>query len=170
MALQDTDADSATDGTTDERPEPGERLRELLQPLVDGGTIDAAQADAVATHLVENRPERDGRHGRRAHRSARVHSAVVAEVIGIDAETLRDELRNGKSIADVSEENGVDVQVVIDALVADAQSHIDLAIEHGLDEERAAERLAEMTERIEELVEKTRDVDSDAATDAVTDG
>lgn len=160
VALQETDTDTTTDTTsdvvTDERPEPGDRLREALQPLVDDGTIDAAQADAVAAHLVENRPDRDGHRG---HRRARLHVGVVAEVIGIDAETLRTELAAGKSISDVAEENGVATQTVIDALVADVQSHIDLAIEHGLDEERAAERLAEATARIEELVEKTREID-----------
>ncbi|NNE10695.1 MAG: hypothetical protein HKN41_00440 [Ilumatobacter sp.] len=154
VALQD-----ATDEPSDVAPEPGERLREALQPLVDDGTIDSVQADAVAEYLAENRPDR-GDHGRRGHRRARMHAPMVAEVIGIDVETLRDELLAGASITDVAEANGVDRQTVVDALVADAQSHIDMAIEHGLDEERAAERLETMTERIEELVDKTRDVDA----------
>ena len=56
-----TDDTTVTDETTadDEvaRPEPGVRLREQLQELVDNGTLTSEQADAVATFLVENRPE-----------------------------------------------------------------------------------------------------------------
>ena len=49
----------------------GTRLRELLQPLVDDGTITAEQADAVVAHLQESLPERgEGRGGRGRSRSA----------------------------------------------------------------------------------------------------
>lgn len=152
VALQAADDTGDTGDAPADRPEPGERLREALQPLVDDGTIDTAQADAVATHLAEMRPER----GERGHRiRAARHAPMVAELIGIDVETLRTELEAGRSIADVAEANGVDPQVVVDGLVADAQAHIDLAIDHGLDEERAAERLERVTERIEESVYRT---------------
>lgn len=161
VALQeDTSTDDADDpAAPDERPEPGERLRETLQPLVDDGTIDAAQADAVTEHLVENRPERHGRRGRRGIDGHGRNNTVVADLLGIDRETLRSELEAGNSIADIAEANGIEVQSVVDALIADAESHIDLAIAHGLDEERAAERLERITERIEEGVNRTRDAD-----------
>ena len=60
-----TDDTTVTDETPadDEvvaRPEPGVRLREQLQELVDNGTLTSEQADTVATFLVENRPEHDG--------------------------------------------------------------------------------------------------------------
>ena len=114
----------------------------MLQPLVDDGTITGAQADAVTEHLVENRPERGDRVGRPGHRGLDGHgpnNTVLADLLGIDRETLLSELESGKSVADIAEENGVDVQTVIDALVADAESHVDLAVDHGLDEERAAD-------------------------------
>ena len=161
VVLQD-DTDTSTDTgteTTDERPEPGVRLRETLQALVDDGTINATQADAVTEHLVENRPERQGRAGRRGIDGHGRNNAVVADLLGIDRETLRGELQAGKSIADIAVANGIDVQSVIDALIADAQSHIDLAISHGLDEEQAAERLERVSERIEEGVNRTRETD-----------
>ena len=153
----DTGDDDTGDGS-DERPEPGERLRDTLQPLVDDGTIDAAQADAVTEHLVENRPER-ARPGRRGLDGHGRNNAVVADLLGIDRSTLRAELEAGNSIADIAEANGIDVQTVVDALIVDAESHIDLAIAHGLDEERAAERLERVTERIEEGVNRTRTTD-----------
>lgn len=155
QTVDDTESDTVDeDGSPEERPEPGARLRETLQPLVDDGTIDDGQADAVARHLVENRPEHDGRPGHQ--RAAFRHAGIVADLIGIEADALREELAAGSSIADVAEANGVDVQVVIDGLVADAEAHAAMRLEHGADEERVAERLEQVTERIEELVYATR--------------
>lgn len=155
VALQD----ETTDETTDERPEVGERLRETLQPLVDDGTISDTQADAVTEHLVENRPERSRWVNRRGVDGHGRHGTVVADLLGVDNETLRSELADGNSIADIAEANGIDVQTVIDALIADAESHLDMAVEHGLDEDRAAEQLERITERIEEGVYRTRGTD-----------
>ncbi len=162
VALQDdTDdtTDDTTDETTDERPEVGDRLRETLQELVDDGTITDTQADAVTEHLVENRPERTRRGHLRGLDGHRGDGSVVADLLGIDTETLRTELADGNSIADIAEANGIDVQTVIDALIADAESHLDLAVDHGLDEDRAAARLDRIAERIEEGVYRTRDTD-----------
>ncbi|MDW3214069.1 MAG: hypothetical protein R8G01_08750 [Ilumatobacteraceae bacterium] len=154
----DENTDETTD-TADERPELGDRLRESLQDLVDDGTITEAQADTVAEHLVENRPERSERPGRTHRRGLDGHrgdGAVLADILGVDTDTLRSELAAGNSIADIAEANGVDVQAVIDALIADAESHVDMAVDHGLDEERAAERLERLAERIEDGVYRTR--------------
>ena len=134
----------------DARPEPGTRLRETLQDLVDDGTLTSAQADAVTEHLVENRPDRGdrGHHGPRGHRPG-AGGEVVADLLGIDVETLRDELRSGNSIADIAAENGVDVQDVIDTLVAQAGEHLDLAVENGrLTAEEAAEKAEQLEDRI----------------------
>ncbi len=99
--------------------------------------------------------------GRRVRRGLDGHGpnhAVVADLLGIDAETLQAELLAGKSITDLAGSQGLDVQVVVDGLIADAQSHLDLAVAHGLDEQRAADRLAELTERIEAGVNRSRPV------------
>lgn len=131
------------------RPDRGARLRESLQELVDAGTITADQADAVAEHLAAQLPERDGHHGHRGHRGPGMDGEVVAGLLGIDAEELRDALRDGQSIADLADANGVDVQTVIDALVDEAQGHLDLAVEDGrLTEAEAAEKAATIEERI----------------------
>lgn len=62
----------------------------------------------------------DGRHGPR-----RMMLETAAKTIGITAEELRTELRAGKSIASVAREHSVDPQTVVDALVAEAQSHLE---------------------------------------------
>jgi hypothetical protein len=139
-----TGNDVASDDIVDASP--GDRMRALLQPLVDDGTIDASQADAVASHLAEHRPERD--HGPR-RRHPGFDGEVIAELIGIEADDLRDQLRAGASIADVAQSNGVDPQAVVDALVDEAEAHLDLAVESGrLTTEEAAERAEQLEERV----------------------
>jgi hypothetical protein len=160
-----TTDDTTTDDTTDDtdRPDRAARLREALQELVDAGTITAAQADAVASHLDEQLPERGGRGGPGGpggfghHGRPGFDGEVLAELLGIDVAELREQLRGGASIADIAEANGVDLQTVIDALVAEASEHLDLAVESGrLTQEEADEKLADVTERITEMVERSR--------------
>ena len=77
----------------------------------------------------------------------------MAGLLGIDAETLRSELVAGKTIAEVATEHGVDPQTVIDALVAEAKTHLDLSVTNGrLTQEEADAKLTEVTERITDRV------------------
>ncbi len=159
VAAQD---DGATDTagaivTDTDRPDPGVQLRELLQQLVDDGVIDDTQADAVTQLLIENRPERGerGDHGHGDHGPGRFERGpardgeVIADLLGIDVETLRTQLQAGDSIATIADANGVDVQTVIDALVAEASAHVDLMVESDrLTAEEAATMKVNLTERI----------------------
>ncbi|HUF98777.1 MAG TPA: hypothetical protein VMM60_11675 [Ilumatobacter sp.] len=150
--------DTTTDETTDlaERPDPSVRLRESLQTLVDDGTITAAQADAVATHLGTLRGEMGGHAGGHAggHRGG-VDGDVIAEALGLEAADVRTALADGSTIAELAEASGVDVQVVIEALVAAANERIDLAVTDGkVTEEEAATKRADVTTRITELVDR----------------
>ena len=78
---------------------------------------------------------------------------ATAAAIGITADELRSALQDGSTIAEVAEANDVDIQTVIDAHVADAEAHLDQAVEDGrLTEEEAAERKESLSERIEALV------------------
>ena len=53
----------------------------------------------------------------------------------------------------MAEANGVDVQAVIDALVAEAEAHVDEAVANGrLTEDQAATIKADLPERIEAMV------------------
>lgn len=152
--------------TDDARPEPGVRLRETLQALVDDGTITADQADAVASHLVENRPERGqrGEDGRRPPGKAfgkafglGVGSEVLTDLLGIDADELRTQLRDGATLADIAAEQGVEVQDVVGALVDELAERLDNAVENGrLDQAEADEKLAEAEAKITERVENGR--------------
>jgi membrane-bound lytic murein transglycosylase B len=99
----------------------------LLDAAVAAGRIDQATADEResslperAADLVNGELERDAR--RHPRRSAALRT--TAEAIGIDAAELRDALRDGQTIAQVAEANGVDPQDVIDALVARSTERI----------------------------------------------
>lgn len=150
----DTSTDTGTDTSTDEQPERGARLREALQELVDAGTITAAQADAVASHLVEQMPDRgghghDGRHGG----GRGLAGTVVADALGITTEELRTALASGQTIAEVAAAEGVDVQVVIDAMLAEVEQRLDDKVADGrITQDDADAKLTEATERITERV------------------
>jgi polyhydroxyalkanoate synthesis regulator phasin len=147
------------DAPVDEAPvddaavQPGKHLRTVLQPLVDDGTIDAAQADAVTEQLMEKRGER-GEHGERGERGERGpgkfgRSEVVTDLLGIDAATLRAELQAGSTLADVATAQGVSVDVLVDAIVDQMQERVDAAVEAGkITADEAAEKLAEAEARV----------------------
>lgn len=153
-AVAQVDSDEATTAR-------GDRLRGTLDELVIDGTISAEQADAVAEHLVEqasgrfgdrDRPGMDRRMDRRADRFA-----SITELLGVDAETLRAELQDGSTLAEIAEANGVSSDELVDALVAQAMERIDAAVESGRIEQTVAdERAAELEERITERVTTSR--------------
>jgi hypothetical protein len=83
--------------------------------------------------------------------------SAAAEVLDITEGELRRALRDGSSIADVAGDRGVEVEIVIDALVADATARIDEAVARGaLDPERAAELKEALPERIDRFVNRER--------------
>lgn len=133
-----------TDVGTD-RAGPGDFLKSELDALVAAGTITQAQEDAILAGIEANRPafgDGDGDHGpRMGHgpmggmgghgpmggmgrggRGGGVDAAATA--LGITTEELKTELEAGKTIADVATDKGVDVQAVIDSIVAEQTANI----------------------------------------------
>jgi hypothetical protein len=118
-----------------------ERLEAAIDELPD-------RMAEVVQH--EGLPDRGPGFGR-GHFGAGLDAA--AEAIGIESEELRTALRDGSTIAEVAESHDVDVQTVIDALVADAEAAIDQAVENGrIDEDRAAVIKENLPDRIEAMV------------------
>ena len=127
--------------TPADRPSRRQHLTSALAPLVTDGTLTQAQADKVITAIESAAPARGRRGGKRAE--------LVASTIGITVEELRTELGTTKSVADVAQAHNVDVQKVIDALVADATKHIDQAVTDGkLTAARAATEKSTLVDRI----------------------
>jgi hypothetical protein len=83
--------------------------------------------------------------------------STAAEALGVTEDDLRTALQDGKTIAAVAEEKGVDLQKVIDAMVADTKTHLAEEVESGrITQAQADERLADLEERITEMVSSTR--------------
>jgi hypothetical protein len=128
------------------------RLDRVDEALANG-RITEEQAANARTRIEE---------GRRAHPriALRIRHAIVessAAAIGIEPQALRDELRAGKSIADVATDNGVSIDDVKARILADAQSKLAIAVENGrIAQERADAALAKLEERLDQIVTHTR--------------
>ena len=128
FAQQDDDDTTTTTPTEAEDTPRGSWITEALDGLVTDGTLTQAQADAVAEALQAAKPERPfggGRHGPGGLGFGRIGLDAAAEVIGIEEDDLRDALRDGTTLAELATQNGVEVQAVIDALVAEGNERID---------------------------------------------
>src|SRR5207248_9389983 len=100
--------------------------------------------DRTTTHA--NDDKRNGDHGPKLD--------VAAKALNLSGDDLRSKLEDGNTtIAQVAKDQGVDVQKVIDAMVADATAHIDQAVQDGkLTADQANERKANLQDRITKLV------------------
>lgn len=150
--------------TGDRAMERGARLAEVLQPLVADGTLTQEQLDKVVETLIANAPDRGGRDGggRGGHDGPRGGRGghgldAAATALGLSAGELRTELRDGSTLAEVATEQGVAVQAVIDAMVAELEAHLDEHVANGkLTQEEADAKLAKATEKITDLVNNGR--------------
>lgn len=147
-----TDDTTMTDDSSSSTASPagkGQWMADALAPLVDNGTVTQAQADAVIDALEAARPARH--HGGRRMGPARLEAA--AEALGMTVEDLRRALSEGQSLAEVAQGQGVDPEQVVNALVAEAQAHINDKVADGrITQEQADEMLSNLTERIRAFV------------------
>jgi len=82
---------------------------------------------------------------------------AAAGALGLTEDELRAQIDEGTTLADIAEAEGVDVQKVIDAMVADANAGIDDAVESGdLTAAEGAERKADVKSMITDLVNNGR--------------
>jgi hypothetical protein len=82
---------------------------------------------------------------------------AAAKALGITADQLMTDLGNGQSIADVAKAKNVDVNKVIDAMVSDAQSHIDAAVKDGhLTQDEATKLKQDLKSHITDFVNNAR--------------
>jgi hypothetical protein len=130
------------------RPDSSVRLNETLKPLVDAGTITQAQADAVVAALKEAGPK--GAKGGPG-------LDVAAQALGMTTDELHTALEGGQTLAQVASDKGVNVQVVIDALVASATNHINEEVTSGeLTQAQADAKLAQLSQRVTDRVNNPR--------------
>jgi len=141
--------------TPADRPDPATHIAEVLKPLVDDGTITQAQADAVTSALAADHQAHEGDHGMRGPGGPK--SEVLAQALGMSEADLHTALESGKTIAQVAADQGVDVQVVIDALTAGMTNHINEEVASGeLTQEQADAKLADLSTHITDMVNNPR--------------
>ena len=145
-------AQDAEEAPETEADETSSRLGEVLDGLVEDGTLTQAQRDTVEERLREARPERRSGHFRGAF--GRLGGASdILEDLGLDAETIRDGIAEGLSLGEIAEANGSSAEALTDALVEQAETRLDDAVDAGrIDEERAAELREQIEERIDGVV------------------
>jgi hypothetical protein len=132
-----------------------ERVSEVLQPLVDDGTNNDSQRDAVVGQLEANRPE-PGDRGHGPGRRGPGHGAFggeIAEILGLEGSEIAEALQSGQSLSDLATANNVDPQDLVDAIVAAAEERVNGALDAGhIDADKAAEILDSTAERAEDIV------------------
>lgn len=139
----------ATEGTT-ARPDHAARLQEVLQPLVDDGSLTQEQVDKVIAALEAARPGDGGR----GHGGARLEA--ITTVLDMTVDEIRTAISNGQTLAQLAESQGKTGQDLIDALVAEMQAHLAEEVAAGEHtQEEADAKLAEATTRITEFVNNT---------------
>ena len=144
---------SPESGTADEIAERVTAIRDALAGLVSGGTITPEQADAVAQWLAEDGP-RLGSH-RHGHGGRHLSLDTAAETLGVTEDELRDALRGGDTLAEVAEREGVAVDTLVQALVAEARERLAAAVEDGrLTQAEADGKAADLQERITTAVQE----------------
>lgn len=130
--------------------------------FADAATDTAADPVAAAAALVGDngdavdaatRAER--REARQAARAA--YHQEIADLLGLDVDTLKEAVREAGNLADVAEANGVDTAAVVDLIVEQKTERIDAAVEAGrITAEEAAEKSADLAERVRTRVEEGR--------------
>jgi len=139
--------DSTTPSTESAQPnvKPHNGLKDILDQMVAAGTITQDQADAILAAIQAAHPGEPGDH-KGGHHGGPGFGGIggvgglgglgglagplqdgldaAAKAIGITSDQLKTELESGKTIADVATEKGVDVQTVIDAIVASETANI----------------------------------------------
>ncbi|MEO7429348.1 MAG: hypothetical protein ABIY48_08185 [Acidimicrobiales bacterium] len=144
----------------------GVDLQTVIDALVADGTARLKALEASLPDRVNTLVNRTGwgEHGQGEHGPGGPGGdhhgfrglQAAADAIGISADDLRTALEGGSTVADVAKAHNVELQKVIDALVADATTHIDEAVANGrIDAARTAEMKANLVERITARVNGT---------------
>jgi hypothetical protein len=140
------------------KPDRSQWIQDALGPLVTAGTLTQAQADAVAQALQNAKPAL-GRGPGPGHLGGGVIGEgldTIAKAIGVTTDELRTALAGGQSIADYAKSKNVDVQKVIEAVVADAKTRLDQAVASGrITQAQADAHLTEETQEITDMVNGT---------------
>lgn len=130
---------------------------DAVDEALAAGRINEEQAATARERIEQGKPPYRLARARAMldARQAIVRSAAAA--LGVTAEELRAELRDGGSIASVAAERGVSIDDVKGRIVSDAETKLaSLVAEGRMDQAQADAALARLTSRLDQIVERTR--------------
>jgi DNA-binding phage protein len=94
-----------------------------------------------------------GKHMAFGHHQAFKHEELLT-LLKMDEQALKEELKAGKSLVEIATTKGVTKEQLVDALIKEANKHIDQKVEDGkLTEEQAKEFKTNLSSHITETVE-----------------
>jgi uncharacterized protein YidB (DUF937 family) len=136
--------------------------RERLEDAIDAGRLTERQAGAIADDIEQRVTDLVNGDLAPFPLPLLPHLglwpapiAFVADLIGIDPAELLVALADGQAIAGVAQDNGVEVDSVVDAIVSELRDRLDDAVQNGwLTQEEADERATGLEERVRELVNR----------------
>jgi hypothetical protein len=139
---------TTTGATTTEATLLRTKIVEWLAPLVDEGTIDQSQAEAVADTLSAALPGFPGPMGQGLEAVRE-----TADFLGLTPEEVAAAVRDGQTLAEIAVAQGQTAEGLIDHLAGLAAEHLDQLVAGGrITEEQKADMLANMTDRLTDLV------------------
>jgi polyhydroxyalkanoate synthesis regulator phasin len=142
---------------------------DVLKQAVEEGLLTQEQADKMAERWAEGPGTMDwgmpgvrvGRGGLRGPAAMGVKGGsplltIVAEKLGISVAELTTELGSGKSIAEVATAKGVDLAVIVDAVVAEQAEQLNNLVADGrITQEKADSKLADLKLKVQKQLEST---------------
>ncbi|WP_168120200.1 SHOCT domain-containing protein [Paenibacillus sp. HB172176] len=146
--------------------------------LWSGGQANAAAGDTDGgskLELKDGRNWNDGIGKRRGRHDGspmlRSEDGVLLDTLGITGEELKAALKEGKTIADIAAEKGIDVQTVIDAGVAAVKAKLDEKLASGaITQEQYDKLLDQATNGIDKLVNNAQRIHDKADSADVATG
>jgi hypothetical protein len=130
---------------------------ELTQSQADAKLAEATVRATDMVNRVRLAGMGEGKHGGKGHGGPAKSLANVAAVLKLTKAELQEQLSSGKSLAAVATAQNVNVQLVIDAVVAEMRAHIAEEVASGeVTQAQADAKLAEVTSRVTDMVNGVR--------------
>ncbi|HJV46237.1 MAG TPA: hypothetical protein VJ824_11020 [Bacillota bacterium] len=113
------------------------------------GSVYAASSTTATTDTTSTQQKM----GQHQHKGPFDNQELLT-LLNIDANTLQQDLKDGKSLADIAAVQGVDEQKVIDLFMTQFSQHIDQEVQSGkLTQDEATQKKADMQTKAKEIVE-----------------